>query len=93
MSTFTVDPPSVRQLAGRLGQLCAEMQGMQNVAAGYDGLLGGQALDGEIQSFCGNWDYGVGLLQQHMQHVVQNLGKAAAMYASSEQDIADAARV
>jgi hypothetical protein len=92
MAMFTVDPGSLRALAGRLGQLCAQLEGMQDVATGYDGLLGGRALESEVQHFCSNWHYGIGLLEQHMQRVVQNLGRAAATYASSEEHVADACR-
>ncbi|HWE12539.1 MAG TPA: hypothetical protein VG365_03455 [Solirubrobacteraceae bacterium] len=92
MATFTVDPTSLQALAGTLGGLCGQMEAMPAVASGFEGLLGGRALEGEVEHFCSNWDYGIGLLQQHMQHVVQNLGKAAATYSSSEQHVADACR-
>jgi hypothetical protein len=92
MATFTVDPATLRGLAGRLGGLCSQLEGMQAVATGYDGLLGGRALEGEVEHFCSNWHYGIELLEQHMQHVVENLGKAAATYASSEGHIVDACR-
>jgi hypothetical protein len=92
MATFTVDPASLRTLAATLGGLCGEMDSMHDVVSGFEGVLGGRALEGEIQSFCDNWHYGIGLLQQHMQNVVENLGKASATYASSEEHVADACR-
>jgi hypothetical protein len=92
MATFTVDPGSLRALASTLGGLCSQLEEMQAVATGYDGLLGGRALEGEVEHFCGNWHYGIQLLEQHMQHVVQNLCKAGAAYASSEGHIVDACR-
>ena len=88
MATFTVDPASLQALASTLGGLCGQLEAMHDVASGFQGVLGGRALEGEIEHFCDN-----GLLQQHMQHVVENLGKAAATYSSSDQHIADACRV
>lgn len=92
MATFTVDPASLHALAGKLGGLAAQLEGMHDVVTGYNGLLGGRALEGEIDHFCSNWHYGIGLLEKHMQHVVQNLAKASATYSSSEQHIVDACK-
>jgi hypothetical protein len=92
MATFTVDPASLRALAVTLGGLCGEMDAMHDVASGFEGVLGGRALEGEVQHFCNNWHYGIGLLQKHMQNVVENLGKASATYTSSEQHVTDACR-
>ena len=50
-------------------------------------------LEGEIQHFSSNWHYGIGLLQQHMQNVVENLGKASATYSRSEHCVAVACRL
>lgn len=90
MSTFTVDPASLDALAGTLGGICAEMQGMKTFVSGFEGRLGGRPLEGEIEHFCSQWHYGLGLLEQHMQHVVTNLQKAAATYARSDGDVAHA---
>jgi hypothetical protein len=92
MATFTVDPASLQALAGTLGGLCGEMEAMHDVASGFQGVLGGRALEGEIEHFCDNWHYGIGLLEQHMQNVVENLGKAAATYSRSEHCVAVACR-
>jgi hypothetical protein len=92
VATFTVDPSSLAALSGTLNGLCGQMEAMHDVVSGFEGVLGGRALEGEIAHFCSNWHYGIGLLQEHMQHVVQNLSKAAATYSSSEQHVADACR-
>lgn len=92
MSTFTVDPASLLALGGTLGGLCAQMQAMEHVSCTYQGLLGGSSLEGEVEHFCSDWQYGVGLLEQHMENVVQNLYKAAATYTASDQHVADACR-
>ena len=93
MATFTVDPASLQALAGTLGGLCAQMEAMHDVASGFQGVLGGRALEGEIEHFCDNWHYGIGLLEQHMQNVVENLGKAGATYSHSEHCVAVACRL
>jgi len=93
VATFTVDPASLQALAATLGGLCGQMEAMHDVASGFQGVLGGRALEGEIEHFCDNWHYGIGLLQQHMENVVQNLGKAAATYSRSEHCVAVACRL
>jgi len=92
MSTFTVDPASLSGLSSALSSVHSQMQGMQGVAAGYEGLLGGSDLEGEVSSFCSTWHYGIGQLAQHMGEVVQRLDYAAAGYGRSEQSIVAAAR-
>ena len=90
MATFTVDPATLQALAGTLGGMCAQMSAMPRIAGGYQGVLGGRALEGEVEHFCSNWHYGISLLEHHMQHVVKNLEKAAATYSSSEHHVAAA---
>ncbi len=92
MATFTVDPATLQALAVTLGGLCSQMEAMPDVATGFQGVLGGRALEGTVEHFCSNWHYGITLLEQHMQHVVQNLEKAAATYSASDQHVADACR-
>lgn len=92
MSTFTVDPSSLEALAGTLGGICAEMDGMRTFVTGFQGRLGGRALEGEIENFCSQWHYGIGQLEQHMKNTVENLQKAAGTYAKSDADVADACK-
>jgi hypothetical protein len=68
------------------------MQGMQGVASGYQGLLGGSDLEGEVSSFCSTWHYGISQLGQNMAEVVRRLDYAAAGYGKSEQSIVTAAQ-
>jgi hypothetical protein len=91
MATFTVDPTTLGQLSGTLSGIHSGMQAMQGVAAGYDGLLGGSDLDGEVGHFCSHWGYGISQLADHMTKVVQRLDYAAAHYAESENHIQEAA--
>ncbi|HEY3773589.1 MAG TPA: hypothetical protein VGL69_11380 [Solirubrobacteraceae bacterium] len=92
MGTFTVDPASLSGLSSTLSSIHNQMQGMQGVASGYEGLLGGSDLEGEVSSFCSTWHYGISQLGQHMADVVQRLDYAAAGYGKSEQSIVNAAQ-
>jgi hypothetical protein len=90
MATFTVDPATLQQLSSTLSGIHSEMQGMHGVATGFEGLLGGSDLEGVLEGFCSHWNYGIGLLGEDMQKVVERLNNAAATYGKSESEIADA---
>jgi hypothetical protein len=90
VATFTVDPATLRELSGTLSGIHSQMQSMHGVASGYEGLLGGSDLDGDVEHFCSHWGYGIGKLADHMTKVVQRLDAAAASYGTSEQAIENA---
>jgi hypothetical protein len=92
MTTFTVDPASLSGLSSALSQIHAQMQSMQGVASGYEGLLGGSDLESEVSHFCSTWHHGISQLSEHMGEVVQRLDYAAAGYGRSETSIESAAR-
>lgn len=92
MTTFTVDPSTLRELSSTLSQIHSEMQSMHGVASGYQGLLGGSDLEGQVEGFCSHWGYGIGQLQDDMGKVVAKLNAAAATYDKSEQLIGKAAQ-
>ncbi|HTU96031.1 MAG TPA: hypothetical protein VMF14_09350 [Solirubrobacteraceae bacterium] len=92
MTTFTVDPATLQELSRTLQGVHSEMSDMHETASGYEGLLGGSDLEGEIGGFCSHWGYGIGQLGDHMTKVVGHLDDAAAGYQNSEQHIIDAAR-
>ncbi len=60
MATFTVDPATLRELSCTLSGIHSEMNAMHGVATGFEGLLGGGGLDGEVEGFCSHWGYGLG---------------------------------
>ncbi|HEX3688733.1 MAG TPA: hypothetical protein VHV28_03525 [Solirubrobacteraceae bacterium] len=91
MTTFTVDPATLQELSSTLSGIHSEMQNMHDVATGYEGLLGGSDLEGEVTHFCSHWNYGIGKLGDHMAKVVQHLDYAAQGYGTSEQAIVKAA--
>jgi hypothetical protein len=90
MATFTVDPATLVTLSSTLSNIHSEMQSMHGVATGFEGLLGGSDLEGEIESFCSGWGHGISVLAQHMGTVVQSLDYAAVTYGKSENQIQDA---
>jgi hypothetical protein len=92
MTTFTVDPATLQELSCTLTGIHSDMQSMNGVASGYEGLLGGSDLEGEVEHFCSHWGYGIGKLADHMSQVVQRLDAAAAGYGKSEQAIVSACK-
>jgi hypothetical protein len=92
MATFTVDPATLSALSSTLTGIHSQMQNMHGVATGYEGLLGGGDLEGEVEGFCSKWNYGIGQIGDHMTQVITHLDAAAGGYQHSEQDIADAAK-
>ncbi len=92
MTTFTVDPATLQDLSSTLSGVHAQMQAMHGVATGFEGLLGGSDLEGEVEGSCSRWGYGITCLSNDMGEVVEHLNAAALGYSRSEQDIAKAAR-
>jgi len=91
MTTFTVDPATLQELSSTLSGIHSQMQDMHSTASGYEGLLGGSDLEGEVGHFCSHWGYGIGQLADHMTKVVERLNAAAQGYSKSEGYIATAA--
>ena len=92
MATFTVDPATLQELSSTLSGIHSETENMHSVATGYEGLLGGSDLEGEVEHFCSHWNYGIGQLADHMSKVIERLDAAAAGYGKSEQAISDACK-
>jgi hypothetical protein len=91
MTTFQVDPATLHELSSTLTGIHSQMQSMHGTASGYEGLLGGSDLQGEVEHFCSHWGYGIGQISDHMGKVVQHLNYAAQGYGTSEQAIVTAA--
>jgi hypothetical protein len=92
MATFTVDPATLSELSSTLSGIHSDMQNMHGVATGYEGLLGGSDLEGEVEGFCKTWGYGIGQMGDHMTKVITHLDGASASYGQSEQYIVKAAK-
>ncbi len=91
MAVFTVDPATLSELSSTLSSIHSQMQSMHGVATGYEGLLGGSDLEGEVGHFCSHWGYGIGKLGDHMGKVIERLNHAQTNYSKSEELIQQAA--
>ena len=92
MATFTVDPATLSELSSTLTGIHSQMQNMKGVATGYEGLLGGSDLEGQVESFCSTWNYGIGQMGDHMKDVITHLDAASQGYGISEGYIVKAAK-
>jgi len=88
MSRFVVDHRSLLELRGTLGQLHDQLLGIPAVVSGFDGLLGGSALEAELARFCNRWQYGIMLLADRIEAAMGQLAAAAAAYERIEQRVA-----
>ncbi|MCL2418626.1 MAG: type VII secretion target [Conexibacteraceae bacterium] len=91
MSSFTVDPASLRAMATVLDGLGQQMSSMQKLPASSASVLGGAAVEQAIEDFCGHWNHGIDLLNQSLKGLTTNLEQAAANYHTSDACIATAA--
>ena len=85
MCTFTVDPQSLMALGKALAQLGGSMQGMQ--APTDPRLLGGQEVEDAVYGFASTWNYGIQLLDKHVDNLAANLEKAAINYAQTDTNV------
>ncbi|MCL2769114.1 MAG: hypothetical protein FWD42_03270 [Solirubrobacterales bacterium] len=92
MSSFTVDPASLQEMAVVLGGLGQQMSAMQRLPAGSAAALGGAQVEQALEDFCSHWQHGVGVLDESLKGLVANLERAAANYNTSDGCIARAAR-
>ena len=92
MATFNVDPATLSALSSTLTGIHSQMQNMHGVATGYEGLLGGSDIEGQVESFCSTWNYGIGQMSDHMKDVITHLDAAAQGYSISEGYITKAAQ-
>ncbi len=90
MSRFVVDSHSLLAVRDRLGYLHDQLLGMHTVAAGYDGVLGGRELEGELQHFCGRWHWGIVQIGEQIMDMMGRLASAAAAYERIEQRVSRA---
>ena len=91
MSAFTVDPYTLGELQGYMASLCEDLSSMHTMAASYQGLIGGSAIEGEVTNFLNAWHTGIGMIEGDMQKVVQRLGEAAQSYENADACVATAA--
>ncbi|HEY3728744.1 MAG TPA: hypothetical protein VGL51_16325 [Solirubrobacteraceae bacterium] len=90
MSQFLVDSRTLLAVRDTLGRLHDQLLGVHAVVDGYDGLLGGRALEEELGRFCGQWHYGITELGAQITSMMRRLVAAAAAYQRIEDRIAGA---
>ena len=90
MSTFTVDPHTLKALEGRIDFLHEELSDMHRLTPTFEGMVGGSALQSEIGSFLNAWHTGVGMIAGDMLKVADRLATAAAEYGTRDSYVADA---
>src|SRR5690348_3808155 len=91
MSGFVVDSRTLVAVRDTLGRLHDQLVGMHTVVWHQWGTLGGQALESELEHFCGTWHYGVSELGGQLGDLSRRLGQAADAYERIEQRITHAA--
>ncbi|HEX3688738.1 MAG TPA: hypothetical protein VHV28_03550 [Solirubrobacteraceae bacterium] len=91
MSGFVVDSRTLVAVRDTLGRLQDQLTGMHTVIWHQWGTLGGNALEAELEHFCGTWHYGVSELGGQLQDLTRRLGEAADAYDRIEQRITHAA--
>ncbi len=90
MSGFVVDSRTLVAVRDTLGRLNDQLLGMHTVVWHESGTVGGQALESELEHFCGTWHYGVTELGGQLQDLTRRLGEAANAYERIEQRITHA---
>jgi hypothetical protein len=88
MSRFVVDHRSLLQLRDTLGRLHGQLLGVPTVVSGFDGVLGGRALESELARFCNRWHYGIVLIAGRIEGMMGRLSAAADAYGRIEQRVA-----
>ena len=90
---FSVDPDGLDALRGQLDGIGAGLQEMGQVAGSYDPLELGPdpAVWDALQHFDGSWSDGITTIRQNLAALEGLLGKAAADYRGTDQQIAQTA--
>jgi hypothetical protein len=87
MSGFVVDSRSLLAVRDTLGRLHGELLSIPNVVGGYDGLLGGRALESQLEQFCTSWQFGILQVADRIEAMMERLLQAAAAYERIEHRI------
>ena len=91
MSGFVVDSRTLTAVGDTLDRLHDQLVGMHTVIWHQWGTLGGNALESELEHFCGTWHYGVTELGGQLQDLTRRLNEASAAYERIERRITHAA--
>jgi hypothetical protein len=87
MSKFLVDSRTLLAVRDTLGRLHDQLLGVHTIVGGYQGVIGGQALEAELEQFCTHWHYGIVELGGQITSMMRRLVAAAAAYQRIENRI------
>ncbi|MFZ1995861.1 MAG: hypothetical protein WAU75_17245, partial [Solirubrobacteraceae bacterium] len=90
MPGFVVDSRTLLAVRDTLDRLHDQLVGMHTTIWHQWGTLGGNALESELEQFCGTWHYGVTELGGQLQDLTRRLAEASAAYDRIEQRITHA---
>ena len=93
MSKFLVDSRTLLAVRDTLGRLHDQLLGVHTVVGGYEGVIGGQELEAELEQFCGHWHSGIVELGGQITGMMRRLVAAAAAYQRIENRIVAAGAV
>jgi len=91
MTEFSVDPATLQDLSTTLSGIHGQVQAMPGVATGFEGLVGGSDLEGEIGAFCSQWGFWITYLGDDLVAAVRHLNDACLSYCITEADNRNAA--
>jgi hypothetical protein len=91
MSTFLVDAQTLLALRERLGQLHGQLLGMPIVLRGFDGLLGGRGVEGELEAFSLRWEADIQGVGGQLTRLMHQLVAAADAYQHIDDGLGGAA--
>lgn len=87
MSRLVVDSRTLLALRGTLGRLHHQLLGIHMIVGGYEGVLGGRALEAELERFCVRWHFGIVEIGAQIEAIMHRLLAAAAAYERIESGI------
>jgi len=90
MARFVVDSRSLLVVRDTLGRLHLQLLAIPNVVDGYDGVLGGHALEDELEQFTTSWQFAITQVAGQIDAIMGWLLAAAAAYERIERRIAGA---
>jgi hypothetical protein len=87
VSRLVVDSRTLLAVRDTLGRLHHQLLGIHTVVGGYEGLLGGRALEAELEQFCVRWHFGIVEIGERIDGMMHRLLTAAAAYERIEDRI------
>ncbi len=85
-----VDARTLLAVREKLGRLHDQLLRMHTVVDGYEGLLGGRALESELRDFCTRWHFGTIEVAEEISALMNDLLGAVSAYQRIEERLAAA---